>query len=84
MSLLITHVTQYTGPGALPVLLRDHDRVFCHDRSFADPERARRFMAEHSKAIALGGQTPESIVDELAAQGVEIDAVIQGIGNPTA
>lgn len=82
MSLLITNVVQYTGPGALPVLLRDHERVFCHDRSFADPERASSFMAEQPKAVALCGQTPDALVGELAAMGVGIDAVVHNDVHP--
>jgi hypothetical protein len=37
MRVLVTNVTQYAGPGTIPVLLRDGCDVLCHDGSFTDP-----------------------------------------------
>lgn len=34
--ILLTNVSQYTGPGALDALLQDGHRVACHDASFVD------------------------------------------------
>ncbi len=33
---LLTNVMQYTGPGALGVLVRDGYTVACHDAAFTD------------------------------------------------
>lgn len=84
MSILLTNVTQYAGPGTLPVLLRDHERVFCHDRSFTDPEIARRFMAEHPRAHALSAQSPSTISGELDTLSVKISAVIHNDVHPNS
>jgi NAD(P)-dependent dehydrogenase (short-subunit alcohol dehydrogenase family) len=82
MSLLMTNVCQYTGPGSVPVLLREHGALYCHDGSFADPVAARRFEAEHSGAVALAAQTPQALADELAARGVAIETVIHNDVHP--
>ena len=37
MSVLMTNVCQYTGPGCVPVLLREHAARYWHDTSFSDP-----------------------------------------------
>ncbi len=73
---LMTNVTQYVGPGALPVLLREGMHVLCHDASFADPEIARAFEDENPNTVALRAQTPESISAELQQHGVDVDAFV--------
>ena len=82
MNVLMTHVCQYTGPGSVPVLLREHGRLFCHDLSFADPAKAHAFALANPGAVALAGQTPEALVAELQAAGVGIDTVIHNDAHP--
>lgn len=82
MSLLMTHVCQYTGPGSIPVLLRDHGKVYCHDASFADLNAAKQYEADHPGALALSAQTPESLVAELEGKGVSIETVIHNDAHP--
>ena len=65
MSMLHTHVRQYAGPGSVPVLLREHGTLYCHDASFVDPAVARDFETEHAGAVALAAQTPSALADEL-------------------
>jgi NAD(P)-dependent dehydrogenase (short-subunit alcohol dehydrogenase family) len=84
MSVLMTNVCQYTGPGSVPVLLREHGELHCHDGSFVDPVAARRFEAEHSGAVALAAQTPQALADELAARGIAIATVIHNDVHPNA
>lgn len=43
MSVLMTNVCHCTGPGTVPVLLRNHGAPYCHDGSFADSAAGRRF-----------------------------------------
>ncbi len=76
MSVLMTNVCQYTGPGSVPVLLRDHQVLYCHDGSFVDPAVAQRFEAEHPGAVALSAQTPQALSDELQARGIAVETVI--------
>lgn len=75
-TVLITHVRQYVGPGALPILLRDGATPLCHDASFADPQAARAFEAAHPGAVALCAQTPDALDAEIQGRGVAIDAYI--------
>lgn len=82
MSVLITHACQYTGPGSVPVLLREHGSLCCHDASFADPDAARRFETAHPGAKALSAQTPQALADELAALGVAVEAVVHNDVHP--
>ena len=69
MSLLMTHVCQYTGPGSVPVLLRDHREVCCHDISFIDPVAARHYETAHPGAVALSAQSPGTLASELESRG---------------
>jgi NAD(P)-dependent dehydrogenase (short-subunit alcohol dehydrogenase family) len=73
---LITNVTQYVGPGALPILVRENMHPVCHDSGFADEEVARAFEKEHPGTTALRAQTPESLSAELKEHHADLDAVI--------
>lgn len=82
MPILLTHACQYTGPGTVPVLLREHGRLYCHDRSFADATAARSFEAAHPGAVALTAQSPEDLVSELAGHGIAVETVIHNDVHP--
>jgi NAD(P)-dependent dehydrogenase (short-subunit alcohol dehydrogenase family) len=75
-TVLLTHVRQYTGPGTLPVLLREGTQPFCHDASFADSTAALAFEAEQPGAVALRGQTPEQLAAELQQRCIDLDVVV--------
>ncbi len=76
ISVVITHVHHYVGPGVLPILLRDGMRPLCHDTSFADPHTARAFEAAYPGAIALQAQTPAALGVEVQEHRVDVDACI--------
>ncbi len=82
MSILMTHVCQYTGPGCLPVLLRDHGRVYCHDQSFVEAIVAKNYEIAHPGAVALRAQTPQELVAELATREAAIETVIHNDVHP--
>ncbi|MBN9697934.1 MAG: SDR family oxidoreductase [Zoogloea sp.] len=82
MSILMTHVRQYAGPGSLPVLLQARGRVYCHDTGFADDATAKHFEADFPGAVALRAQTPDDLVAELDALGVQPDTVIHNDVHP--
>jgi 3-oxoacyl-[acyl-carrier protein] reductase len=69
---LVTNVTQYTGPGAVDALVGDGHTVAAHDASFADPAARAAF----GKAQALSGQTPEEIHDEVSRRFGVADAIV--------
>jgi 3-oxoacyl-[acyl-carrier protein] reductase len=73
---LLTNVTQYAGPGALDGLLAERHIVACHDASFADAGRRADFDQDARKAIALAGQSPEQIYEEVALRFGLPDAII--------
>lgn len=82
MTVLLTNVCQYVGPGSVPILLRDHGALYCHDASFVDPSAAQNFEAEHIGAVALAAQTPRALADELTARGVVVETVIHNDVHP--
>lgn len=82
MGVLLTHATQYAGPGCLPLLLREHGQVHCHDPSFADPVLARRFAAEHPGALPLTAATPAALVAEIDGRGDGIATVVHNDVHP--
>lgn len=75
-NVLITHVNEYTGPGTLPVLLCENMHPICHDVRFEDEDLAQRFENAKPGATALRAQTPETLVAELKARRIVVDAVI--------
>ncbi len=79
---LLTNVMQYTGPGALGVLVRDGHTVACHDAAFTDVGARAAFDAEHATARALEGQTPEEVHAEVAARWGVPDAVVSNDVHP--
>lgn len=76
MSVLLTHACQYAGPGSVPVLLREHHTLYCHDTRFSDPAAAQDFEVENVGAIALTAQTADALADELTTRKVAIETVI--------
>ena len=79
---LLTNVTQYTGPGALGALVRDGHTVACHDAAFADAAARAAFDAEHATVHALQGQTPDAVHAEVAARWGVPDAVVSNDVHP--
>lgn len=75
-TVLLTHATQYVGPGALPVLLREGTRVLCHDMGFVDEAVAQKFEAAFPRAIALRAQAPEELFAEVERRQLVIDALV--------
>lgn len=73
---LLTHVTDYAGPGALAALLAEGHRVACHDPSFAAAPARTAFEAAHPNAVALAAQDPAAIAEEAVARCGLPDAVI--------
>ncbi len=79
---LLTNVTQYTGPGALDALLGDGHTVLCHDAGFADADTRAAFDARPGDAHALEGQTPEAIHAEAVARWGVPDAIVSNDVHP--
>ncbi len=66
---LVTNVRDYTGPGAVAVLLREGHEVLCHDPSFSDEAARGAFGRDHPGAVALASRAPEAIAAELDSFG---------------
>lgn len=75
-TVLITHVKHYTGPGIVPVLLRENMHVTCHDQSFEDEEAALNYEKQNPGVTALLAQTPQAIYDELKERDLQLEAVV--------
>ncbi len=74
--ILLTNVSQYTGPGALDALLQDGQRVACHDASFVDAAARSAFDGRHASVHALEGQSPEAVHDEVVGRWSLPDAIV--------
>ena len=76
MRVLVTNVTQYAGPGTIPVLLRDGCDVLCHDGSFTDPVARAAYSDRHPGALCLDAQTPEEIHAAVTGDGRPVDGIV--------
>src|SRR3954469_6929392 len=66
---LATNVRDYTGPGAVAVLLRDGHAVLCHDPSFSNEAARADFERAHPGAAALSSGEPEALAAEVDGLG---------------
>lgn len=75
-TVLLTHVMQYTGPGAMDILSQQGMRVVAHDASFVDDATRSAFLQRYPDALCLAATEPAAMVDELRLRNLAIDAVI--------
>lgn len=75
-TVLVTHVTQYAGPGVADTLCRQGFRVFAHDTSFGDPGALAEFAACCPAIECLRAVEPDALAAELCARGVELEALV--------
>ncbi len=68
-NVFVSNVLEYTGPGVVEVLSRSRYQVICHDRSFAEQTK-RAAYSKKENVVAIAGQTPEEITDELESFGI--------------
>jgi NAD(P)-dependent dehydrogenase (short-subunit alcohol dehydrogenase family) len=61
---LVTNARRYTGPDATRALLAEGLAVYCHDKSFANPNARQEFENEFSGCIPLSATDPEAAVEE--------------------
>ena len=59
-SVLVTNVTQYTGPGVVDTLVEQGYHVICHDPAFAD-ETTRNAYDQRPSVTATAAQSPDAI-----------------------
>src|SRR5262245_17008667 len=81
-TVLITNVTQYAGPGAIGCLLKQHVRVICHDRTFGERAIREAFRDAHRGCECLEGIGPISLIEELKARELQVDAVVSNDAYP--
>src|SRR5262249_821190 len=73
---LLTNVTQYSGPGAVDALARDGHAVGCSDASFVDGDARRAFDKGDAAIHALAAQTPDCVHAEVTARWGVPDAIV--------
>lgn len=74
-TVLVTHATQYAGPGVVKVLLQQGVRVLCHDASFLDAVTRDSFRKNHVGVECLQSFEPHALVAELENRAFSVDAV---------
>lgn len=72
---LVTHVTQFAGPGATKALIQDGYQVICHDDTFGDSAVRDAFCSANPNCIALSEQNPSRIMDAALEHGT-IDTIV--------
>lgn len=75
-TILVTNATQYSGPGAVDILLKQGAKIVCHDPTFCDSHALQAFQKGFPEAECLQGVDPASLAVELDARGIQIDAVV--------
>lgn len=75
-TVLVTHATQYAGPGAVSTLVRLGWRVIAHDISFGLAGAREDYAAAHAGVLCLAAQQPAALADEICARGWTLDAVV--------
>ena len=75
-TVLVTNVTQYTGPGVVEALLRQGARVLCHDASFEEPGARASFRQSHPGVECLRSMEPHALAAELEENAFSVDAVV--------
>lgn len=75
-TILVTNATQYAGPGAVEILVKQNMRVVCHDVAFHDPVARADFKKKYAGAECLESAAPEDIVNELRSLNISVDAVV--------
>lgn len=75
-TVLVTNVTQYTGPGLVEALLRQGARVLCHDASFEEPGARASFRQSHPGVECFRSVEPRALAAELEENAFSVDAVV--------
>jgi NAD(P)-dependent dehydrogenase (short-subunit alcohol dehydrogenase family) len=83
-TVLVTNVTQYTGPGVVQTLLRQGARVLCHDASFQSAAVREAYTLDHQGVRCLRGQAPDELLAELQALALSVDAVVSNDVHPNS
>ena len=75
-TVLVTNVTQYTGPGAMEILLQQDMRVVCHDPTFGAQAVRDDFHSRHPGTECLESVDPRALIHELQSGNLHIDAFV--------
>jgi NAD(P)-dependent dehydrogenase (short-subunit alcohol dehydrogenase family) len=75
-TVLVTDVTQYTGPGAVGAFVAHRARVICHDRTFHAASTRRAFLDAHPGVECAESVDAADLAAELAERDTVIDAVV--------
>lgn len=81
-TVLVTHVTQYAGPGVVEALARQGARVLCHDASFAASAARDSYRLSHAGVECLQSLEPHALVAELEERAFSVDAVVSNDVHP--
>ena len=81
-TVLVTHVTQYTGPGVVDALLRHGCRVVCHDSTFGDLGARAAYLAGRPGVECLAAQRPDALGAELTTRGIVLDGLVSNDVHP--
>lgn len=57
MRVLLTNALSYAGPGALEVISKTENTIYCHDPAFGNPAMAAEFQSANPELAVLDVQT---------------------------
>ena len=75
-TVLVTHATEYAGPGAVGALLRSGCQVLCHDPSVASKAKRKAYEAGNLGASALAVREASDLCNKVRARAADIDAAV--------
>lgn len=75
-TVIVTNVTEYSGPAVTSALEKEGFNVCCHSSVFADEASRTNYESGHPGQRALIAQAPEDIVAETLTRFGRLDAVI--------
>lgn len=73
---LVTNVSRYVGPAAVPRLVAEGARLVCHDAGFTDPAERAKWSAAHPDVTVTAAQAPADLVAETIRTHGRLDAVL--------
>ncbi|CAB4850282.1 unannotated protein [freshwater metagenome] len=73
---VVTHVTEYAGPGSDRALADAGYVVACHDQTFIDPQTRAQFSAANVGLLAMEQQSPHDLAAAVITAFGRIDVVV--------
>ncbi len=79
---IVTNVRHFVGLPAASEMARQGARVYCHDKSFADPELLEQFVSEHPDLNPVADGDCDDLLSHVHRMEGRIDAIVSNDAHP--